>query len=80
MAEDTTPAPAIASLPDPAKLATLKGERAANPRLYKCLYGLPCRDLLIDRGDPCEPRLQLPEVTHRRRAGKAGGPAFTSII
>ena len=40
LAEDTTPAVAIASLTDPAKLATLKGERAANPRLQKCVYWL----------------------------------------
>jgi len=39
-AKDTTPALAIASLTDPAKLATLKGERAANPRLQKCVYWL----------------------------------------
>lgn len=31
---------ALASLTDPAKLATLKGERAANPRLQKCVYWL----------------------------------------
>ena len=31
---------AIAALTDPAKLATLKGERAANPRLQKCVYWL----------------------------------------
>ena len=31
---------AIASLTDPAKLATLKGERVANPRLQKCVYWL----------------------------------------
>ena len=31
---------AIASLTDPVKLATLKGERAANPRLQKCVYWL----------------------------------------
>jgi len=36
----TTPALAIANLTDPAKLATLKGERAANPRLQKCVYWL----------------------------------------
>jgi hypothetical protein len=35
-----TPAVAIASLTDPAKLATLSGERAANPRLQKCVYWL----------------------------------------
>lgn len=31
---------AIAALTDPAKLATLSGERAANPRLLKCVYWL----------------------------------------
>ena len=36
--DDSTPAKAIASLTDPKKLATLKGERASNPRLQKCLY------------------------------------------
>lgn len=35
-----SPVVAIASLTDPAKLATLKGERAANPRLQKCVYWL----------------------------------------
>jgi hypothetical protein len=34
------PAKAIASLTDPAKLATLKSERAANPLLQKCVYWL----------------------------------------
>lgn len=31
---------AIAALTDPAKLATLSGERVANPRLLKCVYWL----------------------------------------
>jgi hypothetical protein len=35
-----TPAVALASLTDPAKLSTLKGERAANPRLFKIVYWL----------------------------------------
>jgi hypothetical protein len=38
--DEATPAKAIASLTDPTKLATLKGERAANPRLQKCVYWL----------------------------------------
>ena len=38
--DESTPAKAIASLTDPTKLVTLKGERAANPRLQKCLYWL----------------------------------------
>ena len=37
---DSTPVKTIASLTDPAKLATLKGERAANPTLQKCVYWL----------------------------------------
>ena len=37
---EPNPAKAIASLTDPTKLATLKGERAANPRLQKCVYWL----------------------------------------
>ena len=36
--DDSTPAKAIASLTDPKKLATLKGERAVNPRFQMCLY------------------------------------------
>jgi len=36
--DDSASAKAIAALIDPKKLATLKGERAANPRLQKCLY------------------------------------------
>ena len=38
MAAPSTAALAIASQTDPAKLATLKGEQAANPRLQKCVY------------------------------------------
>ena len=38
--DESTPAKAIASLTDPVKLATLKGERAANPSLQKCVYWL----------------------------------------
>ena len=37
---DSTPVKAIASQADPAKLATLKGEQAANSRLQKCVYWL----------------------------------------
>jgi len=38
--DDSTPSQAIASLTDSAKLATLKGERVANPILQKCVYWL----------------------------------------
>ncbi len=40
MAGPSPSAVAIAAQTDPAKLATLKGERAANPRLQKCVYWL----------------------------------------
>ena len=40
MAAPSTAVLAIASLTDPAKLATLKGERAANPSLQTCVYWL----------------------------------------
>ena len=40
MAGPAPAAVAIASLTDPAKLTTLKGERAANPSLEKCVYWL----------------------------------------
>ena len=38
--KDTTPALAIANLTDPAKLKSIRGERAANPRLQKSVYWL----------------------------------------
>jgi len=44
MATPSTAAMAIAEQTDPAKLATLKGERAANPRLQKCVYWLACAE------------------------------------
>jgi hypothetical protein len=40
MAAPSTAVVAIAAQTDPVKLATLKGERAANPRLQKCVYWL----------------------------------------
>lgn len=40
MAAPSTAALAIADQTDPAKLATLKGERAANPRMQRCVYWL----------------------------------------
>lgn len=40
VAAPSTAAVAIAAQTDPVKLATLKGERAANPRLQRCVYWL----------------------------------------
>jgi len=51
MAAPSTAAVAIAAQTDPAKLATLKGERAANPRLQKCVYWLACAE---DEGEKPE--------------------------
>ena len=40
IAAPSTAAVAIATQTDPAKLATLKGDLAANPRLQKCVFWL----------------------------------------
>jgi hypothetical protein len=40
IAAPSTAAAAIAEQTDPVKLATLKGERVANPKLQKCVYWL----------------------------------------
>jgi len=40
IAAPSTAAVAIAEQTDPVKQATLKGERAANPKLQKCVYWL----------------------------------------
>ena len=40
MAAPSTAAVAIAAQTDPLKLATLKGERAGNPRMQRCVYWL----------------------------------------
>jgi hypothetical protein len=45
-----TPSVAIAAQTDPLKLASLKGERAANPRLQRCVYWLAKAEL--DGEDP----------------------------
>jgi len=45
----TYAAEAIAAQTDPAKLATLKGERAANPRLQRCVYWLATAEAAGDK-------------------------------
>lgn len=45
---ETTAEEAIASLTDPKKLATLKGERAVNPRFQKCIWYLSQRTINQD--------------------------------
>ena len=49
--DESTPAKAIASLTGSAKLATLKGEREANPFLQKCVYWLAYAE---EKGDKPE--------------------------
>jgi hypothetical protein len=49
MAAPSTAAVAIAAQTDPAKLATLKGERAANPRMQRCVYWLASAEAAGER-------------------------------
>lgn len=67
MAAPSTAAAAIATQTDPAKLATLKGERAANPRMQRCVYWLATAEA---QGEP--PGSVLAEAA--RINGTAGTP------
>lgn len=67
VAAPSTPAAAIASLTDPAKLAPLKAERAANPRLQKCVYWLATAEAAGDK-----PEAVLDEAA--KLNGTAGTP------
>jgi hypothetical protein len=58
---------ALASLTDPAKLATLKGERAANPRMQRCVYWLATAEAEGEK-----PEAVLDEAA--KRNGTAGTP------
>jgi hypothetical protein len=58
---------AIAAQTDPAKLATLKGERAANPRLQRCVYWLAMAEAAGDK-----PEAVLDEAA--KLNGTAGTP------
>ena len=70
-ADKTTPAVAIASLTDPTKLATLKGERAANPRLQKCVYWLAYSE---EQGE--KPEAILNESA---KLNKTGGTPYAAV-
>jgi hypothetical protein len=63
---------AIASLTDPKKLATLKGERAANPRLQKCVYWLAYAE---QQGE--KPEVVLDESA---KLNKTAGTAYAGFI
>ena len=63
---------AIASLTDPVKLATLKGERAANPRLQKCVYWLAYAE---EQGE--KPEVVLDESA---KVNKTDGTPYAGFI
>lgn len=65
-------ASAIASLTDPTKLAILKGERAANPSLQKCVYWLAY----------AEEQGQKPEAVLNESAklNKTGGTPYAGFL
>lgn len=72
LAKDTNPADAVANLTDPAKLATLKGERAANPRLQKCVYWLAYAE---ERGE--KPQAVLNESA---KLNKTAGTSYAGFL
>ena len=63
---------AIAEHTDPVKLATLKGEGAANPRLQKCVYWLAC----------AEEQGQKPEVVldESAKLNKTAGTPYAGFV
>jgi len=71
-ASQDSPIIAIASLTDPAKLATLKGERAANPRLQKCVYWLAYAE---ERGE--KPETVLDESA---KLNKTAGTPYAGFV
>ena len=72
MAAPSTAAVAIAAQTDPAKLATLKGEREANPRLQKCVYWLAYAE---DQGE--KPEAVLDESA---KLNKTAGTPYAGFI
>ena len=72
IAEPLTAAVAIAAQTDPAKLATLKGERAANSRLQKCVYWLAYAE---EQGE--EPEAVLDESAKLNKTAGSPMQAFS---
>ena len=70
--DESTPAKAIASLTDPTKLATLKGERAANPLLQKCVYWLASTE---EQGE--KPKVVLDESA---KLNKTAGTPYAGFL
>ena len=67
-----TPAKALASLTDPKNLVTLKGERAANPRLQKCVYWLAYAE---EHGEKAETVLDV-----SAKMNKTSGTPYAGFI
>ena len=68
---ETTAEEAIASLTDPKKLATLKGERAVNPRFQKCIWYLSQRTINQDPAVVIDKAMEL---------NKTAGTAYAKAV
>ena len=77
-AEESAPIEAIANLTDPKKLATLKGERASNPRFQKCLYWLAVGGRMMNRDDYWEGMSEV--MAEASRLNKTFGTPYASAI
>ena len=77
-AEESAPIEAIANLTDPKKLATLKGERASNPRFQKCLYWLAVGGRIMNRDDYWEGMSEV--IKEASRLNKTFGTPYASAI
>ena len=77
-AEESAPIEAIANLTDPKKLATLKGERASNPRFQKCLYWLAVGGRMMNRDDYWEGMSEV--IKEASRLNKTFGTPYASAI
>ena len=77
-AEESAPIEAIANLTDPKKLATLKGERASNPRFQKCLYWLAVGGRMMNRDDYWEGMSEV--IVEASRLNKTFGTPYASAI
>jgi len=77
-AEESAPIEAIANLTDPKKLATLKGERASNPRFQKCLYWLAVGGRMMNRDDYWEGMSEV--IAEASRLNKTFGTPYASAI
>lgn len=76
--DDSTPARAIASLTDPKKLATLKSERASNPRFQKCLYWLAIGETMFKGSAEFDGMLKV--IEEASRLNKTFGTPYATAI